>query len=511
MEAQKSHFVTDWLDKRAKLTPERAALQDITSGKEIGYAEWNSQANRTANFLCSLGVQKGDRVSVYATNCVEYLDVLFACGKIGAIQHNLNWRLTAHELKGITADATPKVLIYSSEWREQVNELRSSLPSACHIIAISELARPEDKSFAERDDHPDELIVRPDLTMDDPWSIYYTGGTTGLPKGAIMTHGNMTWNSINTVTSWGITAEDSAPLQLPLFHVGGPNIFMLPLVHVGGKTILCKGFDVEQTFDMIENSGISHYVAVPTMFVMLQQHERWKNADFSRMKLVISGGASCPLPVMQKFWDKGTDFKMGYGLTEAAGNNFWLPQKDARRKIGSVGYPIFHIDMKIVKEDGSKCDPGEEGELLIRGPHVTPGYWHRPEETVGTIKSGWLHTGDMARQDEEGYFYIIGRSKDMFISGGENVYPAEVESVMHAHPAIAEAALIGVPHEKWGEVGKAFVVVEQGQTLTENELLGFLRERLAKYKVPQSVVFVDALPKTAIGKIDKKVLAERSK
>jgi fatty-acyl-CoA synthase len=242
------------------------------------------------------------------------------------------------------------------------------------------------------------------------------------------------------------------------------------------------------------------------MFVMMQQHPRWQTADFSRMKLVISGGAPCPLPVMQKFWDKGIDFKMGYGLTEAAGNNFWLPQKEVRRKIGSVGFPIFHIDMKVARNDGSTCSPHEEGELLIRGPHVTPGYWKRPEETARTIKDGWLHTGDMAKQDEDGYFYIIGRSKDMFISGGENVYPAEVESVMYAHPAVAEAALIGVPHEKWGEVGKAFVVVEKGQTLTEAELLEFMRQRVAKYKLPHAVVFVEQLPKTAIGKIDKKSL-----
>jgi fatty-acyl-CoA synthase len=506
MESQKSFYVTDWLDKRAKLTPERIGLHDTMSGREITFAEWNAQANRTANFLRHLGVQKGDCVSAYASNCVEYLDLLFACGKIGAILHNLNWRLTVFELTGIIADAAPKALIYSSEWREQVNELRPSLPAGCYVIGLSELARPDDKKFSGRENCAATLTERPDLQMDDPWGIYYTGGTTGLPKGAIMTHGNITWNSINTVMSWGITADDVAPLQLPLFHIGGPNIFMFPLVHVGGKTILCKAFDVEQTFDLIERGGITHYVGVPTMFVIMQQHPRWQTTNFSHTKLVISGGAPCPLPVMQKFWDKGIDFKMGYGLTEAAGNNFWLPQKEVRRRIGSVGFPIFHIDMKVVREDGGTCNPHEEGELLIRGPHVTPGYWKRLEETAQTIKDGWLHTGDMAKQDDEGYFYIIGRSKDMFISGGENVYPAEVESVMYAHPAVAEAALIGVPHEKWGEVGRAFVVIEKGQTLTEAGLLEFMRQRVARYKLPHAVVFLEQLPKTAIGKIDKKIL-----
>ena len=508
METQKSHYVTDWLDKRAKLTPERVALQDADTGEEITYAEWNRKANRTANYLLSLGIQNGDRVSVYASNCVAYLDLLFACGKIGAILHNLNWRLTVHELKGILADATPKILFYSSEWRQQVNQLRSAA-TGCTFVALGEKAVPGDVHFSERDTHASILPERPDLSMDDSWGIFYTGGTTGLPKGAILTHGNMTWNSINTVVSWGITSEDSAPLQLPLFHIGGPNIFMLPLVHTGGKTILCKEFNLEQTFDLIEEGGITHFVGVPTMYIMMQQHPRWHTVDFSKLKLVISGGASCPLPVMQKFWDKGIDFKMGYGLTEATGNNFWLPQKDVQRKIGSVGFPMFHIDMKVAREDGSTCSPNEEGELLIRGPHVTPGYWNKPEETAKTIIDGWLHTGDIARTDDEGCFYVIGRSKDMFISGGENVYPAEVESVMHAHPAVTEAALIGVAHEKWGEVGKAFVVVEQGQTLSERDLLDFMRERLAKYKIPHSVVFVQELPKTAIGKLDKKVLRER--
>ncbi|RMF62605.1 MAG: long-chain fatty acid--CoA ligase, partial [Calditrichaeota bacterium] len=329
------------------------------------------------------------------------------------------------------------------------------------------------------------------------------------PKGAVLTHGNMTWNSVNTITSWGLTAEDSAPLQLPLFHIGGPNIFMLPLVHVGGTTILCKAFDVDQTFDLIEGGQITLFVGVPTMYVMMQQHERWASADFSKLKLVISGGAPCPLPVMQRFWDKGVDFKLGYGLTEACGNNFWLPPEDVRRKPGSVGFPNFHLDIKIVRDDGTPCDANEEGELLIRGPHITPGYWNNPEETAKVIRDGWLHTGDIARQDEEGYVYIVGRSKEMFISGGENVYPAEIESVLHSHPAVAEAAVIGVPHEKWGEVGKAFVVLRSGQSLTEEQLQTYLAERLAKYKVPRHVEFVTSLPKTAIGKLDKKALRKK--
>jgi fatty-acyl-CoA synthase len=242
------------------------------------------------------------------------------------------------------------------------------------------------------------------------------------------------------------------------------------------------------------------------MYVMMQQHPRWEKTDFTKLRLVISGGASCPLPVMEKFWNKGVDFKMGYGLTEASGNNFWLEPSKIREKSKSVGYPAFHVDMKVIREDGTVCDPNEEGELLIRGPHITPGYWNRPDETANAIRDGWFYTGDIARTDEDGYFYIIGRTKDMFISGGENVYPTEVESVLHGHPSIAEAALLGIPHEKWGEVGCAFIVLKEDEHLTDEEIKIFLKDKLAKYKIPVKYVFVDSLPKTAIGKIDKNIL-----
>jgi len=243
---------------------------------------------------------------------------------------------------------------------------------------------------------------------------------------------------------------------------------------------------------------------VPTMFQMLQEHPRWQEADFSKLELVISGGAPCPLPIMKKFWARGVDFKMGYGLTEATGNNFWLPPEQVREKIGSVGFPIFHIDMKTIREDGSCCEAGEEGELLIRGPHVMAGYWRNPEATAETIRDGWLCTGDVAVRDEDGCFSILGRSKEMFISGGENVYPAEIESVLLAHAHVLEAAVVGVPHETWGEVGRAFVVVDGGYD--EGDLRDFLDERLARYKLPRRIVVLDALPLTPIGKIDKKLL-----
>jgi fatty-acyl-CoA synthase len=503
-------IVGDWIGRRAQLTPNKVALVDTLNGnRPITYREWSRAVNRTARFLQEhLGVRKGDRVAVLAHNCVEYLDIWFALGRIGGILQNLNWRLTPYELEGLLADAAPVALIYGSEFVAQVNALRGRVPSVRHYVALGEPAALDDIHFTEREAFSDAPLPEVDLDWDDPWVICYTGGTTGLPKGAVLTHRAITANAVNTVVSWGLTPDDVAILNAPLFHTGGLNVFTAPLVYIGGTSIVCKGFDPDQVFDLIRDAGVTVFFGVPTMFIVLQQHPRWEEADFSRLKIVISGGAPCPMPVFEKFWERGVDFKTGYGLTEAGPNTFWLPPEDVRGKPGSVGFPLFHIDVKIVREDGTECGPDEVGELVIRGPHVCAGYWNNPEATAQTIRDGWLHTGDLARRDAEGYYYIVGRLKDMIISGGENVYPAEVESVLHAHPAVAEAALIGVPDPKWGEVGRAIVALRPGAQVTAEELLAFCRERLAGYKVPKSVVFVDALPKTGAGKVDKQRLKE---
>lgn len=494
-----SDFVPDYLAKRAALTPDRVALVEGVGGPSVTFAEWDARVNRTVAWLRSVGVGHGDVVAAYASNHPAYLDLFWAANKLGFVLQNLNWRLTLHELREVVADADPVLLLHTDEFAEQAIELGRSSASITRVVSF------EGDEFASRDAFAADPTDRPELAPDDVWGIYYTGGTTGLPKGAMLTHGNIAWNSINTVMSWGLTADHAAPLQLPFFHVGGPNIFMVPLVHVGGTTVLCGGYDLGETFDMIDSGDITHYVAVPTMYQMMQADPRWEEADFSRLALVISGGAPCPLPIMERFWDKGVDFKMGYGLTEAAGNNFWLPAELIREKPTSVGYPIFHIDMQVVDDDGNPCPPGVAGELLIRGPHVMAGYWGRPEATAEVLRDGWLHTGDLAVVDEDGCYSIKGRSKEMFISGGENVYPAEVESVMQSHPHVVEAALVGVPDETWGEVGLACLVVSADWD--EQAFMAWLAERVAKYKLPRTIRVYDELPKTAIGKLDKKRMA----
>jgi fatty-acyl-CoA synthase len=503
-------YINDWLYKRELLTPDKVALIDtLHNNAPITYRQWNRAANRTANFLRQrLGVRKGDRVAVLAMNSVEYLDLWFACAKLGAIIQLLNWRLTPHELAGLIADATPVALIYGPDFAAQVAALRSQVPSGQHFVALGEAQG--DIAFAERDQYPDSPSPDVEVTWNDPWAICYTGGTTGLPKGAILTYRAITANSVNTVMSWGLTPDDVAILNMPLFHTGGFNVWTAPLVHIGGKSIVCRAFDVDQTFDLIRDQGVTLFVGVPTMHIMLQQHRRWAEADFSRLRVCGSGGASCPMPIIQKYAERGVTLFTGYGLTEAGPNTFWLPKELRLRKPGSVGFPLMHIDVKIVDDKGCECGAEEVGELLVRGPHVCAGYWNKPEETARAITpEGWLHTGDLARRDAEGCYYIVGRLKDMFKSGGESVYPPEVESVLHGHPAVAEAAVISVPDARWGEVGRAFVVLKPGLSLTAEELLAFCQDRLARFKIPKAIVFLDGLPQTAVGKVDKAMLAQQ--
>lgn len=496
----------DWLHRRATLTPDAPALIDATTPnhRRITYQEWNGSANRTAHFLAGLGVQKGDRVAVLAKNSTGYLDIWFALGKLGAILQNLNWRLTPAELQTIIEDAAPSVLVYGEDFQEIVAELRDSLPSLESFVALEGQS---DVPFAEREHYPDTFSAT-EVGLDDPWVICYTGGTTGTPKGAVLTHGNILWNSVNTVMSWGLDSNDLTVLNSPLFHTGALNVFTAPLVHMGGASIVCRDFNADLFYDLLRDYPITLFFAVPTVFIALQQHSRWEQADFSRLKLLISGGAPCPLPVFEKFWARGVDFKTGYGLTEAGPNTFWLPKDLVRAKPGAVGYPLFHVDVKIVDSAGRECDAGELGELLIRGPHVCAGYWNNPAATAAAIRDGWLHTGDLAMRDSDGVYSIVGRSKEMIISGGENIYPAEIESVLAGHPAVAEVAVIGIPDEKWGEVGCA-CIVPFGESPIESELLAFAATRLAKYKLPRRVVIVAELPKTGAGKIDKKLLQER--
>ncbi len=504
----------DWLERRASLSPNKLALIDTIQGRELSYKQWNAQVNQTAHFLRGkLGVKKGDRVTLLASNSVEYLDVWYACNKLGAVLQNMNWKLAVPEIEALIKDAKPKTLIYSEEFNGIIKklQLRDDLSSINHYVALDEKTRSSDLCMSERNQYRETKLDRPPISIKDPWVICYTGGTTGLPKGAILSIENITWNAINTTMSWGVGYNDVAILNAPLFHTGALNVFTSPLVYSGGTSIVCKTFDVSQVFDLVNSGIVTVFFGVPTMFSMMQHHPRWEETNFDNLNFVISGGAPCPLPVFDQFWKKDVDFKTGYGLTEAGPNTFWLPADEVQKKPGAVGYPLMEVEVMLIDKSGIPVtEANRAGELLIRGPHRTPGYWNNPEATTEAIdEDGWLHTSDLALFDEDGCYYVVGRAKDMYITGGENVYPSEVESVIYAHECIAEAAVFGVADKKWGEVGHAVIALKPDCKLTKIGLRNFLKDKIAKYKLPHDITFIDELPKTGAGKINKKALKEK--
>ena len=501
----------DLLTKRANLTPDREALYDVTSDVRYTYAQLNQRANRAANFLVDkYGIQKGDRVSILAHNSIVYVDLLFGLGKIGGIFAPLNWRLTARELSYIVNDCRPKVLIVGPEFVSVFEQMRGDIQIE-HIVSL------EGAELSGAKAYEDLLMAssvlepsRPIIDDEDAYCVLYTSGTTGRPKGAILPHRQILWNAINTVISWGLSEQDVSPILTPMFHSGGLFVFLVPLFYAGGRIVIARSFDPEASLRLIEQERCTVILGVPTLFQIWMNSPAFAQADFRHVHFFISGGAPCP-PSLIEAWNqsKRVIVRQGYGLTEVGVNCFSMTDEDALRKKGSVGKPIFHSEMRLVDVDGSDVPVGETGELLIKGPHVCTGYWNNPQATAESLKDGWFHTGDMARMDEEGYFYIAGRFKDMIISGGENIYAAEVEAVFREHPCVADAALIGQPDEKWGEVGLMIVARKPGQAVSEEELLQFCSGRLAKYKIPKRIEFVEALPYSPYGKVMKEELREK--
>lgn len=483
----------DWLAARARLSPDRVALRLAKDGRAITFRAWNEAANRTARWLATRGIGKGDRVAILSKNRVEILDLWFACGKLGAVLQTLNFRLTVHELGQLLEPAPPSLLVYGPE-------------QAAVAAGLSAESRMSIEAMHERETLAGDHFPATEVAPEDPWVICYTGGSTGIPKGALLTHGSILANAVNTVTSWQLDANDVAILNAPLFHVGGLSVLTAPLVLAGGTSIVCDGFDAGEVLTLCESAGVTTFFGVPTMFLALLEHPRFDAVDLSHLKLVISGGAPCPHAIFERMRARGVPFKQGYGLTEAGPNTFWLPAAMAAEKIGSVGYPLFGIDTQVVDAADARVAPNVAGELWIRGAHVFAGYFGRPDETEKALRDGWLRTGDLAVVDDDGAYWIVGRSKDVIISGGENVYPAEVEGVLSMHPDVSEVCVIGVPHARWGEVGRAVVVARGAQDV--EALLGYARERLAKFKVPKDVIYTDALPRTGAGKVDRRSVSQ---
>ncbi|MBD3406581.1 MAG: AMP-binding protein [Candidatus Lokiarchaeota archaeon] len=500
-------WIGDWSGRRALLTPAKEALVDNVTGTRYSYSELNVEANKLARLLLDCDIQKGDRVGVYSKNRFEMISLFLATGKIGAILVPMNYRLATRETLYLIQKTDPAIMFYDEELQDSFLGVISKLEDRSLFVFGKQTddAQSLSNKLSKTSKKP---IDKPTLEFDDPALIVFTGGTTGLPKGAILSHRLVFWNSVNTITSWGLRPDDIQPLLFPLFHTGGWNVLLVPFYHIGATTILMGDFNPDETLKVIEKEQASIVIGVPTMFQMIAQSKKFATTNLDSVRVFISGGAPCPVAIMENYWDRGKDFKMGYGLTEVGPNNFYLPESRIREKPNSVGFPVLHCDMRIVDDDLVDVTDGEVGELLLKGPHIFSGYWDEPEETKKTIEpDGWVHTGDLVRKDQEGFYFIEGRKKDMFISGGENVYPTEIEELLYKHPAVLEAAVIGVPDEKWGEVGKAIVSLKEGTSVEPEALKEFLQGKLAKYKIPKYYQILAELPKSGAGKILKRELS----
>ncbi len=488
-------YTFDWLAHQARLRPTKTALVDVASDRHITYQQLNERAGGLAAFMqATWGLRSGDRVAILAYNGAEYVEALYACGKIGAILVCLNWRLTTSELAYIVADSEPRAIIYDDAFASPVTALRTQFEIP-HRLVLGPAYEAAVSAEAP--------VVMAPVSLNAPWYILYTSGTTGRPKGVIQTFGMVLYNRLNIGDAVSLTEADTTLNVLPFFHTGGLNLYTNPSLLLGATALIQRVFDPAETLRLLAGET-SLFFGVPAIYQLLSEHPDFDTTDLSRVRSWACGGAPMPLNLLANYAKRGLTVRQGFGMTETGPTVFLLDEANAGRKAGSVGKPQLYVDVRIVDREGREVAPGESGELLVKGPGVTPGYWQLPEVTREAITDdGWLHTGDVARVDEEGYYYIVDRWKDMFISGGENVFPAEVERVLQAHPAVAEAAVVGVPDPKWGEVGLAFVVLAPGTDASAASILTFCDGKLARFKIPRQVKIVSNLPYTAAGKVRK--------
>ncbi|HEX9496186.1 MAG TPA: long-chain fatty acid--CoA ligase [Candidatus Limnocylindria bacterium] len=498
-----AYGIASWLAKRAFLDPRKVAV--IEGGKRFTYAELDDRVTRLAGFLhVALRISRGDRVATCSVNCSEFIEVLFATARIGALLVPLNWRLAPRELEYQLKDSGARALFVAPEQQALATSLESDIPTKFRIVFgpqyESALAGNAGIPIAEADQ----------ARFADPHLILYTAGTTGRPKGAMLTHANQFWNSVNMTAPVGLTAFDTTITTLPMFHSGGIGLYTVPMIHLGGTVVVIRAFEPESLLDLVREHSVRLIFGVPAIWLELLKRPDFDVAHLPSLRFCVSGGAPHPMAIINGVAERGFTFLQGYGLTETAPGGTLMPIADAKRKAATAGKPALHVELRVVADDERACAPDEIGEVQFKGPNVFAGYWGRPDATAEAFTAdGWFRTGDLGRLDDEGFLTLVDRKKDMVITGAENVYSAEVEDVLFAHPAVAEAAVIGIPDPKWGESVFAVVVLRPGASATAEELIAHSRSQLAKYKTPTGVAFVDALPRNAAGKVLKRELRER--
>lgn len=493
-------MIVDWIAHQAANRAQHRATIELPSGRVQTYAEMHVRVGRIAQMLVDRGVERGDRVGMLALNSQDTLDVIFATWRIGAIHLALNFRLTPSELDFIIGNAEPRLLIHDRDLKDTVDAL---------TVPVGECIETDGQGGASRFEESlvdvEPLLETVDLEPEDPCMLMYSSGTTGRPKGVIMTHGMMIWANVNAAASFKCDQDMVSLSVMPLFHIGGLQLFASPALCAGGTAIVMRTFDPGKMLAVVSDPdlGVSHFLGVPAIFNALRDHPDNAKADFSRLAVVIAGAEAVPVSLVRWWGERGVVIQEGYGMTENVASCMALSREDVVQHVGSAGKPLRHTQVRVSRDDGSEAAPGESGELWCRGPVVTPGYWRNPEANAESFVDGWFRTGDIGSKDAEGFFYIEDRLKDMYISGGENVYPAEVENVLYEMTEIREVAVIGLPDERWGEAGWAVVALQEGQSLEPEALFDFCRSRLARFKQPVRVEFVDELPRNATGKVLK--------
>ncbi len=501
-----------WASRRALIEGDRVALE--SKSRRVSYAEFDVRTNRVANGLYRQGVRFGDRVAMLLFNSVEFMEVLFGCAKLGAIAVPINFRLASAEVAYLLGDSGAVVFVASGRLFEV-----AAAAMQVEGVNVRELYLVGD-SPAEWSDAvmPFEALLKDaaadprdeEVNLGDVAMLMYTSGTTGRPKGAMLTHGNMVWNAINMLGRLtGLSHDDRSVTAAPMFHIGGLGVFTLPLFYLGASNYLLETFSPRETLDLMAKERATGMFLVPAMWAAIAQVEDFDSYDLGSLRFGISGGAPCPLTVIEFFQSKGINFLEGFGMTETSPVVSVLAAEDVKSKAGSIGRVCMHVDARIVDEEDRDCETGTVGELLLMGPNIFKGYWGLPAASAEALKNGWFHTGDLGRIDAEGFITLVDRKKDMIITGGENVYPIEVEQVLFRHPGIQDVAVIGVKDERWGETVVAVVVARDADAIDPDEVIFFARERLAHFKAPTRVEVVSELPRNATGKILKRELRVR--